>query len=74
MSFPWGLLFVHIGVGLLFKSAVEKWAMDSIQESIMAETILITAERKQHGAGSESSDEESEEDGDVDSDLEAVGA
>lgn len=71
MSFPWGLLFVHIGVGLLFKSEMDKWMKDQGPEQLV---ILVPAERKQDGAGSESSDEESEEDGDVDSDLEAVGA
>lgn len=71
MSFPWGLLFVHIGVGLLFKSEMDKWMKDQEPEQLV---ILVPAERKQDGAGSESSDEEDEEDGDVDSDLEAVGA
>lgn len=67
MSFPWGLLFVHIGVGLLFKREMDKWMKDQEPQEVL---ILVPAERKQDGAESEESDSEDEEDGSVDSEDE----
>ncbi len=74
MSFPWGLLFVHIGVGLLFKSAVEKWTDEIVYESPVVGGQSLAPASKQDGAESEESDSEDEEDGSVDSEDELEAA
>lgn len=73
MSFPWGLLFVHIGVGLLFKQEFEKWTTASTMEGAGAWVQSLTPLSAQDGTGSESDDEASEE-GSCGSDLEDIGA
>lgn len=65
MSFPWGWLLVHIGVGMIFKEKYEEWSAQKEGASV----ILLVHGKEQDGSSSEQ-ESEGEEAADVDSDIE----